>query len=288
MPSYGIAILYTLFIWWFSTGVILYLDGLPKHTFRWSMLGATALLAWSLYGLAATSMDTSVTGAYLAFTYAMFVWGWQEMSFLMGYVTGPRQTPCPTGSRGWRRARYALETIFYHEIALVVSMLVVLAVTWGGSNQVGKWTFLILWVMRLSAKLNVFLGVRNLYEEFLPDNLRYLHSYFTRKSMNALFPVVVTLSSVVAFYLWRHAFASEASAFQTTGASFLATLLTLAIIEHGFLVLPIPATALWTWGLRSRAKRESNYTGGKQADRSVPFELAAAEPVRAHTARPGC
>ena len=38
------------------------------------------------------------------------------------------------------------------------------ALTWGGANQVGTWTFLVLWVMRLSAKLNVFLGVPNLTE----------------------------------------------------------------------------------------------------------------------------
>ena len=34
--------------------------------------------------------------------------------------------------------------------------------------------------MRQSAKLNVFLGVRNLSEEFLPQHLHYLQSYFTR------------------------------------------------------------------------------------------------------------
>ncbi|MGQ3058344.1 MAG: DUF3623 family protein, partial [Nevskia sp.] len=33
---------------------------------------------------------------------------------------------------------------------------------------------------------------------------------------------------------------------------FLATLLSLAVLEHWFLVLPIPADALWRWGLSSR------------------------------------
>ena len=33
-------VLYALFVWWFSTGLILYLDRLPRHTFRWSLLGA--------------------------------------------------------------------------------------------------------------------------------------------------------------------------------------------------------------------------------------------------------
>ena len=43
MSAYALPILYALFVWWFSTGLILYLDRLPRHTFRWSMLGATAL-----------------------------------------------------------------------------------------------------------------------------------------------------------------------------------------------------------------------------------------------------
>ena len=57
MSPYGLPILYTLFVWWFSTGLILYLDGLPRPTFRWSMAGASAVLAGALYGLAASSAD---------------------------------------------------------------------------------------------------------------------------------------------------------------------------------------------------------------------------------------
>jgi hypothetical protein len=33
----------------------------------------------------------------------------------------------------------------------------------------------------------------------------------------------------------------------------VATLLSLAILEHLFLVLPLPFENLWRWGLRSRA-----------------------------------
>jgi putative photosynthetic complex assembly protein 2 len=68
MHEYGLPALYALFVWWFSTGVVIYLDGLPQRTFRWSMLGATALLGLSLYGLARSGADTSIGGAYLAFT----------------------------------------------------------------------------------------------------------------------------------------------------------------------------------------------------------------------------
>ena len=109
--------------------------------------------------------------------------------------------------------------------------------------------------MRQSAKLNIFFGVRNLYSEFLPDHLRYLESYFTRKPMNPLFPVSVTLSTVLAVLLWEQAFIADAGAFEVAGLTFLGTLLTLAVLEHWFLVLPLPVEALWSWGLRSHGAR---------------------------------
>ena len=40
MVQYGLPVLYALFVWWFSTGLIIYLDGLPRSTYRWTMLGA--------------------------------------------------------------------------------------------------------------------------------------------------------------------------------------------------------------------------------------------------------
>jgi putative photosynthetic complex assembly protein 2 len=253
MSVYVYPVLYTLFVWWFSTGLILYLDGLPQRTHRWSMAGATALLGAALYGLAVTSNDTSVTGAYLGFTCALAVWAWQEMSFLTGFLTGPRRAPCPPGCSEWRRFVCAIQAILYHELALLAAGVTVLALTWDGANQVGTWTFLVLWVMRLSAKLNLFFGVRNLSEEFLPEQLRYLESYFRRRPMNLLWPVAVSVSSLAAILLWQGAFAGETGLFEATGLTFVATLLTLAIVEHWFMVSPLPATLLWKWGLQSRA-----------------------------------
>ena len=52
MAQYGLPALHGLLIWWVSTCLILFLDGLPKRTFKWSMTAATAVLAGSLYGLA--------------------------------------------------------------------------------------------------------------------------------------------------------------------------------------------------------------------------------------------
>lgn len=244
---------FALFIWWFSTGLIIFLDGLPARTFKWSMLGATAVLGGAFVGLAVTAGEASVGGAYWAFTWGLLAWGWQEISFYMGFVTGPRRAPCAEGCSGWRHFGHAIQTSLYHELAIIAAAAAVVALTWKEPNQVGTWTFLILWWMHQSAKLNVFLGVRNLNEEFLPDHLRFLRNFLRKKPMNLLFPVSVTVSTIVAVILTGKAAAPAASPFQAVGFTFLAMMMVLAILEHWFLVLPLPAAALWKWGLASRA-----------------------------------
>lgn len=252
MTQYLAPVAFTLFVWWFSTGAIIYAGGLPRHSFRWSMLGASAILGGAFFGLAFTRDATTVAGAYTAFTCAVMVWGWQEVGLLLGFITGPRRAPCPPGCRGRRRLGYALQTILYHEYALLALAIVVFAVTAGGDNLIGLWTFAVLWTMRQSAKLNLFLGVRNLGEKLLPEHLRYLESYFARKAINPLYPFSIAASTTVAVLLWRGALDPRADAFEVTGYTLVATLMTLAIVEHLFMVLPLPADALWNWGLRSR------------------------------------
>jgi len=261
LAAHGLPLLYTLLVWWFSTGVVLYLDGLPPRTFRWSLLGASVVGVGALLGLWATSADATRAGAYAAFTCAVLVWGWNEMAFLMGFVTGPRRVACPEGCGGWSHFGHAVEAILYHELALVASGAAVVAVTWGGVNRVGAWTFAVLWVMRLSAKLNVFLGVPVPGESFLPEHLRYLGSFFSRRAMNALFPVSVTASTLVTAALVERALVPGASAFEIAGTSLVAALLGLAVLEHWFLVVPLPTEVLWRWGMRSRVEPQDDASG---------------------------
>ena len=252
MSQYLLPVAYTLFIWWFSTGVILYLGRLPQKNFKWIMLSFTILLAFALMGLSISASHTSIASAYCAFTCAILVWSWQEVAFLLGYVTGARKSECPTDSRGWHRARLATETILHHELALVMLAGLVFAACWNQPNQTGWWTYLVLWSMRLSAKLNLFLGVRNLSENFLPNHLRYLQSYFTRRSFNWLMPVSVLAGTTVALPLWSAAFV-QVSSYATTSFCLVAGLLTLAVLEHLFMVLPFPTAWLWKWGMGAKA-----------------------------------
>lgn len=253
-------ILYAVLLWWLATGCILYLDGLPRRTFPLSLAGATLLLIAALYGLGSSATDVTVRAAFVAFTCAVGVWAWMELSFLTGLVTGPRTRACEAGCRGVRHAGHAIEAILYHEFAIVAGAAAIVAVTWRAPNQVGLATFLVLWIMRSSAKLNLFLGVRNLGEAFLPDHLVYLRSFLRRRRMNPLFPVSVLLGTTVVVVLATRVAAPGSTPFQVASGALVAALLALAVIEHGFMMLPLPTHVLWSWGFRSRATSSNRPT----------------------------
>jgi len=245
---------YALFLWWFSTGAVLYLDGLPTRTFRRTFIIATVIFALSLAGLWLTRDETGVAGAYAAFTFGFFAWAWQEISFYLGYITGPRRVPCPEGCRGWRHVWHGVQTTIHHEIKIIVSFTAIDLMTAGHPNRVGLWSFMILWAMHQSAKLNVFLGVQNLTEEFLPEHLQFLKSFMRHKPMNWLFPISVTATTLAAAFMVHLAAAPETGLFHHTAYLFLTTLLVIGVLEHWFLVMPLPPTALWQWGLSSRRR----------------------------------
>ena len=243
---------YALFVWWFSTAVIILLDNLPRRTFRWSMAAGTVLFAVSLWRLAASAHDTSIAGVYAAFTYAVLAWGWQEMSFFMGFVTGPRRTGARMGATLGQRFADGVAACLYHELAIIATAVVIVLATWDEPNQTGTWTFMVLWIMRQSAKLNVFLGVRNLGERFVPTHLQYLITYMAKRPMNALMPVSIVAGTVVTVALALRIGRPGISPSQAAGYTCLVTMLALAVLEHWMLVLPLPFERLWSWVLKLR------------------------------------
>lgn len=245
MSTYLTPIVFGLFVWWFSTGLALWVVGLSGRAPRAVLGGTAATFALALAALALTRTDTSAAGAYLAFTAAIGVWGAQEVAFLTGWITGPWRAPCPAGATGWLRMGYAIRAILYHEIALALSGLAIGALTWSGTSRVGIATFGVLLAMRVSAKFNVFLGVPNITESFMPAGLDHLKSFFARRPMNGLFPISVTAATVGLVLLVGEAWAAESSA--AAAITLIATLVGLGLVEHWFLVLPLPVEALWSW-----------------------------------------
>ncbi len=241
---------FAIFIWWFSTGLILLLDHLPRTGVRWSIVASSAVALAAFAGVAHTAGQDTATGAYCAFTSTLLVWGWHELTFLSGWLTGPRRHALPASTVGWPRFVESVRAILWHELGLLATGALLIALTWDAPNQAAVWTFAVLWLMRTSAKLNLFLGVRNLSEAFLPPQLKYLQSFFRRRAMNGLFPFVVTAATVVLVWIVQQAMVPDTSDGSRVGLLLVGALLALAIVEHWLLVLPIESTALWRWALR--------------------------------------
>ncbi len=251
MSQVALPVLFALFVWWFGTGLVLCLVRIGSRKLYLAIVGATVVVVASACGLAATAGVTTAGSAYLAFTCAILAWCWPEITFLTGHITGPRTSACAADASGWRRVGLAISAILYHELALLAFAAGIVALTWRGDNQVGAATFLILWIMRLSAKLNLFLGVPFLNDDLLPERLGHLKSYFSRRPINAFFPVAVTASTILATSLAVLALEARTE-FGTTAFLLLATLMALGVLEHWFMAVPVPVRAIWEWSMGSR------------------------------------
>ncbi len=267
---------FALFVWWFSTGLILMLVRTPRAAHPAAMAAFTVLAGLCLWGLLATRNEATPTGAFAGFTYGVVIWGWLETAFLFGYVTGPRRLPLHEPARRGDRFMQAWSTLAWHELSILAAGAVLVVSTWGAANQVGTLTFIVLWSMRISAKLNLFFGAPNVSTELLPPHLDYLGSYFSRRRVGLFFPLSVTAASL-GFGVALHAAATAGDAFGTVSWTLVATMLGLAIVEHWFLVLPLPDAALWRWAVKSpEATRIAQDIAGDVAS----FETSGTEAVR--------
>jgi len=251
MDARAFAALSVVATWWAATGVVLRIVWLRASATRWTMSLATVLGSIALGVIASSAWRTSALAAYVSFAAALVLWAWHELAFLLGVLTGPIAEPCPPELRGVKRFVRAAGTVIHHEVGLAATQLAIVVFTWGAPNQTAAWIFGVLFVMRLSAKLNVFLGVRNLTEEFVPPHLKYLLTYFRRARLNALMPVSLVASSLATACI---AATSPVSG-DRIASTLVATLLALATLEHVFLVIPLPDALLWRWILPSKPAR---------------------------------
>ena len=242
------ALAFALGLWWFSTGAILWLNRRPRASYRWSLAGASVVAALAIAALVLTRNQATPVGAFVAFTAAVAIWGWHELSFLTGLLTGSSTLACPAGAHGWRRFRLAAATLMHHEVALAVTAVAVAALTLGHANPIGGWTFLMLFAARLSSKLNLFLGAPNFSAEFFPAHLRYLTTYLKKGPVSALYPISIVGLALAAVAAARPALAA-AGPFEAIGYALVFALIALAMLEHAFMALPLRDAALWRWAL---------------------------------------
>ncbi|MEO0342658.1 MAG: putative photosynthetic complex assembly protein PuhE [Pseudomonadota bacterium] len=252
MMTIGIALLISCFVWWFSTGAILFVvksaDNGPDQAHWNTTLAGLPVLVISLVGLVLTSQDDSTRGVYLAFLSAIGVWGWFELAFLTGVITGPVAKPCPPGVQPLERFLRGWGAVAYSETALICVALVLFILTRDAANPFGLWTYWILLIARMSAKLNLYMGVPNINTEFLPNPVKHLASHFRTAKMNWLFPISVTSLALITGY-WIALIWGATDPAEVAGYTLLAALSGLAMIEHWVMVVPVGDAKLWQWML---------------------------------------
>ncbi|HUN91867.1 MAG TPA: putative photosynthetic complex assembly protein PuhE [Burkholderiaceae bacterium] len=265
MSEVLLPVAFSLFAWWFGTGIVFLLEPAARRGGKRAMVLVGAAAAVALTGIGHASRMATAAGAYLGFASSVALWGAIEIGFLSGRIVGPRRHPCPPGCHGPRHFLHAVEALLHHEIALLLGGVAVAVASWGHPNLAGAWTFAVLWTMRASAKINLHLGVRNPGEHLLPPQLSHLRCYFARRPINLFFPFTVSAATAAAALMVQEILMRPPDAIRC-GLLLVVTLLVLAIVEHWLLVLPLRADALWAWAIR-RARPQG---GAAHADEAGP------------------
>lgn len=279
-----VAVLFAMFLWWFATGAIFYVIGRPRHTHRISLWAASGLAAVALVAIVWTRDDAGARAAYIGFAGAIILWGWHEMTFLTGRLTGPRRAACAADCGGMRHFRHGVAALLHHELAILANALVLVAICWGADNMTALWTFLLLWAMRVSAKLNLHFGVPNTAAELLPPHLAYMQSFFAVRPINPLFPVSIALATALTVWLATAAHGAPGGSGAEAGYALMATLAALALLEHWAMVLPMPMEALWRWSLGGHR----NAIDAPNQDRDTHQAVAATMPKYTQRQTPQC
>lgn len=265
-------VLIVIATWWIGTGVVLYLQQRIEIA-RAPLILTLALMSFGcLVALRHTSNGFDNWQSYGGFVAAVVLWGCIELSYYTGLISGVHKRQCPENCTNATRFRLALGTSIWHEISVLGTAFVVVWICWAGSNPAGMYSFLVLWLMRWSAKLNLFLGVPNFNAEWFPKRLAYAHSYMKRSSVSTFFPLSVLFASVVAIN-WMVIAMSEPPA-QALASALPCVLLMLAILEHLFMALPIADSVLWN---RVFAQDDDAFTAETSADNAVLIKQSASD-----------
>lgn len=242
----------TVAIWFVATGLIAWADNRERATFSRSLMVGSIAGITGLIVILLASLSTEVWAVYLAFIGALMVWGWHELSFLTGASAGPRRGPSDPSLTGVARFRQAAATVMHHEVALAVTALLLISLSWSVPNQIGATVFVLMFAMRLISKINLFVGVPNSTSEMLPEQLAYLKTYFGRNRMTVLLAASIAAIAAVTVWFAMLALAAPVGSAEMVGASLLTTLALLGVLEHLFLALPFRDGMLWGWAYPQR------------------------------------
>ncbi len=229
--------------WWIGTGAVLYLQQqiVQPHRRLIVVLALLSIIALTIMLLA--SKNSAPVQSYVGFFAAVVLWGCIELSYYTGLITGIHKRSCPENCSTGRRFLLALGTSIWHEVSVIVTGSIVVVLLLGAENPAGLYSFLVLWLMRWSAKLNLFFGVPYFNTDWFPTRLAYVHSYIRHASVTPFFFVSVLIASFVAYQSLNNALSSNSDV--SVMLALPGVLLLLAILEHLFMALPFADTELW-------------------------------------------
>ena len=216
----------------------------------------TIVCALGFAGVIIASANSGVGSVYLAFVSAICIWAWVEYTLLSGLITGSQLKPCPPSISETKRFWLAFKTICYHEYVLLATMVILAFLdTTAGSGMAIK-TFALLWIMRLGAKLSIFSGAPKLSTNMMPERLAYMKTYFRQDRIGIGFWFSIMSCTM---FLGAGTFAlttMEYSEVAQTQVIVLVTLVSLALLEHIFMIIPFSESGLWRWAMpRGRKAR---------------------------------
>ena len=255
--SHPLAVVFVaIAVWWLSTGVVLAIVNRSQTGKRRKVLMAimTIVGAGGFALMLFAGGEQTPLGSYAGFFGALLVWAWHEAAFLTGLLTG-RQGTSPPGLVGLARFRAAWAAVRDHEIAILVTALALWMALSQAQNPFGLAAFGLLWGMRISAKLLIFLGAPHAVSELMPSGIAHLRTHFRTDRTTPLFPIL--LAGAVGLFAILAIGANRATQdHSVVGHTLLATFMALAIIEHLILVLPVSDTALWRWATTGRDRHK--------------------------------
>lgn len=238
----GVAVL----LWWLMTGLALMSVHQPLKLKKPILVGSAVLAVLAVLGVEGNAAAHTTVATIAGFAMALLIWAFLELSYLMGYITGPIKSAARDDMPLHKRFYYALGTSIYHELLVVGVVGLVCILGAGLPNPTIQNTLAVLWLMRWSTKLNLFFGVRHFNSDWLPENMRYITSYL-KAGENSWF--IVFSTTLAAFFTYLLFFYGQIAVEPATTLSLflIGWLAVLAVLEHCFLMVPMGETALWRW-----------------------------------------
>ena len=114
-----LALFVTLSLWWLFTGLAL-ISAHQRPPIKNLLFGLSTVVAIGcIASVPYISVDPSLGAILFGFLFALLIWAWLELMFLMGIVTGPNKSLAPPGLGLGQKFKRALATMIYHEVVVI-------------------------------------------------------------------------------------------------------------------------------------------------------------------------